>query len=379
MKIVLHSDEIFRYQVISNLNLGLFQGNIFLSKEEVEHIKSICSTIWKKLINKTKMGQSFFGHIRFDLVPDILEQRQEGRAVFISFKIGGIYEINAHSPECACACSAVKLSGYDLPKSPWPAEKLALKIRELLGDKHSLVFVPGNGTIKQKWGNYFIQDLVKHYGLNIQVLNPEEVMKKKPPVIWRWGDIRFSEEDEFPLYFQEWLLNDFREGFVFNTIPSRDFDIADKGLLISENFPQEKDLIGDNFIINQSIFNDPLVKDKVISKKDNLVVKPLRGSSGLGVVFGRHLSNDDWLKFLISISESSKGDFGLFEARWLPQIKFNKNTFVIDINPSFFANGEELYYLYTVVRADKWFSYWKRGTINVAQGGGFVGCCVEEE
>lgn len=386
MRILLPTGEIFGQAEIFSLygrRVGAFRGQFLIESDEMTTIQEVCNFIWNKLPG----CKSFVGHVRFDLVPgfpvDSPVLVSESMWDLGPLRIVGIYEVNAHSPECVCACSALRRSFPEITfRQPHPEHRLSRAIKNKFGEE-KIIFIRGDGLVKQAWGQYFIDDLIA-CGLNLEVTRPDEFLThpdlSPSSVIWRWGDARLLPDktggDEFPLWFQKYLL-DF-PGAVFNTMPrpsNGDLqDISYKGYLKpNREYPEDWNrLVGDNRILRN---DDDL--EWAISKQQNLIAKPLRGSSGRGVILGRKVTPEEWERFLLS-SLVPNTEIGLFEARWLPRIKLNDLEITFDINPAFWADGSSLTYLYTVIRVDMWEKYWERGVINVTQGAGFAGCAIEE-
>ena len=343
------------------------------TQKEIEKAMSVINFVWKKIISS--VNEKFVGLIRFDLIPGFsqslpqISKWQGGLAYDFGFlQIKGVYEVNVHSPECGAALSVIQAVLPEIKQFHPPVASLIGKAisNHFLGEKVS--FVIGDGLLKQKWGNFFYHDLSNF--LPIVKMSWKEAMKNPSPVIWRWGDARGRNDDEFPLEFQQFLISyqEKQNRMVFNTLPLKK-DWGDKSLFCSElQFSSDEcrrseweKIVGKNFFLNSETLSYALTFQK------KLVCKPFLGSSGREVAVGRLLSPKEWKEILKR--RINKG-YGIFEARWLPRLKLPFGELAIDFNVTCWANGSKLEYLYSFVRIDKWENYWKRGTINVSQGAG---------
>lgn len=358
-------------------SIGVIRGLIVINQKERDLLIEVAQKIWRYLI---RINPSFIGHIRFDFVPEFSSpfpkesSWRDMKAIELGqLKIKGFYEVNAHSPECSAALSALHRAVPDFARyQPKASFILAKAIRKTFGDR-KIAFVQGQGQVKKSWGRFFFEDLQKA-GLNLVFVEPEQrVSLSSSPIIWRWGDVRpRTNFSEYPQDFQQWLYS--YKGVVFNTIPIKQ-DLSDKSLLI-DCFNDGQRMIGELFGKNRFLNKEEDLNWGIKNQK-NLVCKPLKGSSGNGITFGRKEKRGDWEKILRD--NLARGGYGLYEARWLPKIVISSyGEFTLDINPAFWAEGSSLRYLYTVVRIDSWKRYWERGVINVSQGGGFAGTLIEE-
>jgi hypothetical protein len=352
---------------IGDKKLGVFRGAFYLSSEDRKVLIDTANLVWERITEKSGIN-NFLGHIRFDFVPrfegDILKLGKNGFDLG-SLRVVGIYEINVHSPECTAAVTMFRKLVDK--KQPDAVSILTNEIRNTFG-KERIVFVPGNGIVKRSWGDIFFGELKKY--LKIVRMQEEEVMRHKPYIIWRWGDARITGPSEYSYPFIIWLIK--HEGVVFNTVPQKkEEDLGNKIFLMSDN----KDERWDGLVGRNRSLDSPEVLEWAVINRKNLVLKPLLGSSGRNVIFGKDISPKRWEKILRSYYSS---DYGLYEARWLPKIKLpGFESFTFDVNCAFWASGRNIKYLYTVIRVDSWNRYWQRGTINLAQGAGFAGACYE--
>ncbi len=322
--------------------IGVIGGYFTIDKDEKRRIGDYCQETWNNLLEKT--GNYFQGHLRFDLVPKF---SLEGNIGQLSIK--DIYEVNAHSPECVAADAMFQdvfpEMKRDVPSAP---KLLASFLKKKFG---SVCMVRGKCIAKDSWGDSLIRNMQEE-GLNLSVVSEKEVMKNNiSSMIWRWGNVGLVGKEEFSQEFKEWLVNE-RSNKVFNTVMKE--DVANKKNIIKS----KEDVI-------LTLENIPFILS-IPSK--SWVLKPLKGSSGNGIVFGKDFTLELWIKKLVNLS--NKG-YGAFRARWLPPVVIRGNVFAIDLNPSFFAEGKKLNYLYTVVRVAKWEEYCKYGIINVTAGGGY--------
>ncbi|MDD2913464.1 MAG: hypothetical protein WCR84_02390 [Candidatus Paceibacterota bacterium] len=333
--------------------INVYDGEVRISKKEIEKIVAFCKPLWEEIVKKTE-NFNFKGIIRFDLVPSFSSfVKNNGFVDFGEISFCGIYEINAHSPECCSALCAMNKKGI-MVIPIW--ERIAKEIKMHFGKR--ILFIKGESLLKREWGDDFI-DLLKKEGLELEVLrHPYNCLENANNLpIWRWGDVRFSEtEDEFPIEVQNWILRQQKEKVpVFNTV----------------SFLPEKDA-GRKDILSSDLFAGPL--SDFNGEKEDFVIKPLRGSSGKGIVFGRLADDQVWQKAINGVRE---GKNGLYKGMWLPRLPLNGKEAALDFNVAFWANGPDLSYLYSIIRMDDWDSYWKRGVINVCQGGG-VASVLEE-
>lgn len=379
MRIELLSNEVFNFNCLflEDKPIGIFQGLFFISKKEREHVIQIANMIWRKILKKAGV-KNFVGYIRFDFVPKIKKvSKIEKRVLEVDFEISGIYEINVHSPECASVIAALHRV---LPQLRFLQANPAYLISEAIKKtfKKTIIFVPGNGKVKRNFSGYFFDELSKF--LDIKWMSEEEAMKWvrfENKVLWRWGDARINGSSEYSNRFLRFLLElQSSKRIIFNSVPRSVYeDLGNKIYLIPESEKGKvwEKLVGKNFLLNSKNLRFAL------KEREKLVLKPLLGSSGNGIVFGKKVSQDRWERILKE-KLHHKEKFGLFEARWLPSIEIDeKNKIVFDFNSTFWAVNEELNYLYSVIRVDDVERYSKRLVINVTQGGGFAGVCCEEE
>jgi len=361
-------------QTIQNKNLGAFNGSVIISQQELEHIQEVASYLWRCILTKANLN-NFEGLIRFDFAPQLsgktnLTKWQNLPALDIGeLTIGGVYEINTHSPECMAAIAALHHSS---PLHSWHQPNVGERLARVMQEKVSqkIIFVPGDNPIKQVWGSYLLASL-KAAGLDIVRQTPEELIKHKQVSlpIWRWGDVRFDKgPSEYPLPFQHWLL---RQPLVFNTLSRQ--DPGDKSLLIGKGSKRWDILVGENFILSAE------TADQALKDQNQLVLKPINGSSGNGIVFGSLVSSQKWKQTIEKILAHQQVVYGAFEIRWLPKINLpSGEAIALDLNVAFWAQGEKLTYLYSVSRLDYWERYQGNGVLNVSQGAGFTGPIIED-
>lgn len=329
--------------------ISRLKGEVVISGEEKERVIAFCDEVWQKVMERT--GVSFIGHVRFDLVPSFTKNEiSKGEINLGEVGVRSIYEVNTEDPECAAACSAV------YPENPLPAIKLARVIKENFGEKVDMMI--GDGIVKKEWGQAFFRDLREELDLKV-VENNKDSSSSVP--LWRWGGVRWNEYSEFPLAIQEYLLDEQKNGKIFNTVYSAE-----------EKNPGDKRHLME-MGISQGV---PLTeKEFIYTNKNSLVIKPYKGTSGKGIVFGEKVSSLDWKKTVEELDEKS---YGVFWVSWLPQINTPAGSVGIDFNPSFFAIQKKLFYLYTIVRIDRWKIYRERGMQNLSRGAAFCGAIMEE-
>ncbi|MBD3207953.1 MAG: hypothetical protein GF370_00680 [Candidatus Nealsonbacteria bacterium] len=362
--------------VLGDHYVGTINGLMTINEREKEHLINVSQKIWD---NVYRVCPDFKGLVRFDLVPkyplsDAPTVSRNGDHVSFSLgelRIVGIYEINTASPECAMATEAMHDANYVLRAlQPSPCKRLAEAVRRHLNTRE-IVLVLGNGFVKQCWGETYIQGLERE-GLIIEKMTPEEFMDNdvRDRVVYLCGDYREKGPAEFDKFFMHYI-KDYPRHLVFNTIPNGRGYISDKSLLFPRGSKAWDCLVGENRRLTPQNF------DFARENKDRLVLKPFLGSSGENVFIGRMMTNEEWGKVLRFALR--KTGYGLFEARWLPKIHLPFGDFATDINPAFWARGNELDYLYTIARIDTWQTYRHKGIINVTQGAGYVGCLIEED
>lgn len=356
---------------IKDMPIKTLNGVFVLEQTEVEMLKNTVFLVWHYILKLAEIN-SFIGLVRFDLIPEFKKVDDSDKFDLGRLSIKGIYEVNAHSPECAAVVSALHRVAPDLAKKqPNAVQRLAQAISEEFGSRE-IIFVPGDGLIKNCWGKIFFEDL-RRTGLNIVWEEPDEIMKKNqkksldPKIIWRWGDTREKGYSEYSPEFRKFLLS---QEVVFNTVKMEN-DLSNKGLLIPNGNAKWDSLVGNNKILSLDSLRWG------IENKDWLVLKPLGGSSGMNIVFGRLSSRRNWKKNL-QAALHSKQPFGLFEARWLPRVFIEGSYYAVDINVACWVSNDKIRYLYSIIRIDDWERYWNKGVINVAQGAAFAGAVVDE-
>ena len=144
-----------------------------------------CKHIWQHLRMKCPNSHPQ-GLYRFDLVPRF-NMSDMGNGCIGHLEIAGVYEVNGHSPECLAAASVMRatLPGISCVNA---AAIVAAKIKETLGEKEIAFVVGHKSPLKHHWYKFLVNDL-REAGLQIEVMSPEEVVVRKSPLIWRWGDV----------------------------------------------------------------------------------------------------------------------------------------------------------------------------------------------
>jgi len=359
VKLVLFQREAFLSKGIKlgDKNISTVDGLLYMERDEKEAIIDYSRKVYREVLEKTGF-RDFKGHVRVDLVPKVTDFRRTKEGYSWKLGIGGIYEINANAPECGAATAALHHNRPELALyQPDPAERMVEVLNGHVGEK-TVAFVIGKGVVKREWGRFFMGSLYEK-GLKIKEISPREMGKHD--VVWRFGDVRSEGYTEFPPSFREELIRKQEDSFVLNSVPrSSEEDIGNKAYLLGSgerSLETEEDILW------------------ALGKKD-LVAKPYNGASGKGIVFQRNCSKKEWEEKLRSFV--GKG-YGLYRAKWLPKLEIDEieQGVAMDISPSFMANGERLDYLYTIARVENYESYINRGTINVAQGAGFVGTLVD--
>jgi hypothetical protein len=361
MKLVLLQEKLFEKRdgfKVGNQKINALQGYFEISEEEKNRVVKKAEDLWKKVLRKSGMD-NFEGHIRFDFIPEFKEKAERKGSVIDLGKLSikGIYEINTHSPE-GVACDALYRKHFPELRDYTPSASKNLAESLLATYSKQITMVKGDNLAKKSWGDCFVNSL-KEFGLKMEEKKPEEIRTRRPGLVWRWGDIDFKKEyNEYEDDFQKWLLKQNGAMKIINTIPkSRNDDIANKKLLA-----KKEDLILRD--------KKDLLKGLKLSK-DNYVLKPLRGASGKGIVFGELVNEKEWKEVVLKAYQ--RGGYGLFKKIILPKIEVDELAITIDFLPAFYAYQEELTYLYSLVRVEPWESYFFRKTINVAQGGGYGG------
>lgn len=378
---------------LGDKKVGVVVPDFILTPGDKKKLTEVASKIWKKILGQTG-SYNFKGLIRFDLVPEVTSNPTRNVDTYDLGKAGVdyVYEVNAHSPEGVAASVALKQAVMNSDKEsvrhlgkrqPDVASRLARAIRDAYGGR-PIAFVPGFGAVKKAWGNIFFQALKETGILNIEKMTAREAMKKDNDwVIWRWGDLEIGNPDgdinEYTPKLQRWLQESPKD--IFNTVPKKpERDVADKSLLLKLSENGHKELIGDSFILESE---EDIRKAR--NRQKDLVLKPLRGSSGNGITFGIKESLEDWGT---ALTDAYGEPHGLFQASYLPRIDLPtfERPFAFDLNPGFFADGQKLTWIHAVTRADRWSRYWRdpssrefgRLEMNVAQGAGYHGSLIEE-
>ncbi len=348
MKLVLFGNIFKEGSKLGELMIKKLNGEIIMGEEERKRVIGECRDIWEKVSKKT--GGNFRGHIRFDLVPGFLSHANLiGNGIYDlgEVEVNGIYEINTEDPECTVACAEL------YPENPAPVAMLGKVIREEIGEK--ILFFPGEGIVKKEWKEPFRRNLEKE----LEMVDLKKGRDNCIP-IWRWGGVRWNEYSEFSSFYSKWFLSERRRRTVFNTVYSPE-----------ETSPGNKSLIMD---LTEGA---PLSASHSLENKDNLVIKPCSGTSGKNIIFGEKLSLEEWKRKVEELSPVE--DYGVFRVKWLPRVYLpGVGDISLDLNPSFWADGFDLKYLYTVVRIDEWKRYRERGTQNVAQGTAYAGAVREK-
>jgi len=341
-------------------------GVVSIDREEKEALVGYCKKVWKEVISKSG-SDNFKGHVRFDLVPRVSSLERENNTTYSwDLEPGGIYEINVNSPECGAAVSALHQA---IPKlsflQPSPVRRITEVLEKEMGEK--VYFLLGEGTVKSQWGGVFFKSLSRASKMKFLKASLEEIEKSNTFPLWRFGDIRVfgNRSSEFREEVIDLLYRKQLEGQnLFNSISlSRREDPGNKKHLIREG---ERELLSEDDVL------------WAMEEKD-LVLKPFFGSSGNGIYFQRALSPSLWEEALRECLR--EGDYGLFRAKYLPKVDFEEGEVAFDISPSFLAQGEDLHYLYTIIRLDSYQRYESSPgpyAINVAQGAGFVGTLLDE-
>ncbi len=362
MKLVLFNqanENLFRNVVnLGEKEVSTVNGFMVIEKEEKREMIDYAQQVYRQVVRKSGFD-NFLGHIRVDLVPQVsnFEKTDYGYRWDLSLK--GVYEINSNSPECGAATAALHTGFPRLAKiQPEPAQRIMESLNGHIGERR-VAFVIGKGAVKEEWGHFFMRSL-RDKGLNIQEVDPEDA--KHYDCVWRFGDIRSGSYSEFSKDFREMLLKKQQNGFVLNSVPeSPEKDIGNKRYLLSDG---EREIKSENDV-------------RWALKQKKMVLKPFRGTSGKGIYFQKDFSEDEWKEKLVDCA--GKG-YGLYKSKWLPKLDLEETEsgIVMDLSPSFLAKGDRLDYLYSISRIERCKIYNKRGTINVAKGGGFVGTLLDQ-
>jgi len=368
---------------VANVPIGIFNALLVISPKEEKYIIRTVKKLWQEL----NAPRDFVGHIRADLVPRFTyrEPKRTFWKGWPAYNLGkvsikGIYEFNVRSPECVAVGGLLQqLMKTMKVLQPGCYDALARHIQKTFGDK-KIYIVPGNSILKNGFGATMISAL-KREGVDIQTLSPKEAVSIidsgiNSSVIWTWADWgKFLPREllEYPEWFCKFLDKNKKELRMFNTVPVE--SLSDKGLLMPKGKEGWDQLVGENFLLNSE---ENLLR--AVKEKDKLVSKPREGSEGFFIRFGCKESPAEWKKLLEQ--QLKDGGYALFEKRWLPKIEINNTAepITMDLNPSFWLDGKgNMDYLYTIVRADSWKTYFQRGKINVAQGGGVAGNLIVDK
>ncbi len=335
---------------LGDMNINFFSAIPQYEDWERKMVIVICQKIWRMVMEKSG-NPDFRGFVRFDLVPSFAGEILD---------IAGIYEINTHQPECMIA--SAKINNFRI------VEIVAEEIRSVFGNQ-SIAIVMGKNPLKNAWGGDFLRMLKIRGRLNISVVSEDEAMKMKSGILWRIGDARLNgAESHFSPKFVKWLSVQ-EEVEVFNSFCGES-DPGRKDFLLRSDDPEIARILGDNRL---------LTKDSVLwalQNRNNLVLKPNEGGSGNGVYFGRDYDGEEWHRILENClrqqkkAGNEKPQYALWEKNFLSKIEICGQEIAMDLNPTFWANGLKLKYLYTVYRADSWERYFRTGVINVARGAG---------
>lgn len=348
--------------------VGLFTGKFsWETPEEKVDMVAVCERIWGHVGGPTS---NFTGMIRFDLVPQFVGG-PDGESLGI-LDTRGVYELNAHSPECGPAITSMLAQVPTMCRvCDGVANIIARNMKEAWGDR-KISAVVGNSPITQDGAQSFIEALRGH-GLNIELMTPDEAMAAEPKFVYRLGDARLGNGvSHFDPRFTEWLHQRPRET-VINTILEPKKDISRKNLLLTSADAELRTLFGENrALTDQRDIEWSLESEEGgRSRHRNLVLKPDGGASGHDIYFGGCHSQSDWEAELNTRLDEG-GGWSLWEQKWLPCIAIGGKRLVIDLNPAFWVHDGVLYYMYTILRVDLWDRYRVARRINVAQGAGLA-------
>jgi hypothetical protein len=360
MKCKTNGRKLFDYRTkLGKYKIGAFLGQFCWEDNELESLISLCQKIWKEVYIKAG-SPDFMGLVRPDLVPVFSDPMESSLG---RLGIGGIYEINTHSPECLAGISALEeATGQKTVNDPCVI--FANKIRDIFG-KDEITFVCGDNLLKREWGDLFFKKL-RRIGLNLQRMSSDEVMRENPKLIFRWGDVRIDGPSHFDQKFIEWLKIQ-KKSTVFNTIPNG-VDLGDKSHLLSSDDMGLACIFGENRLLTSE--EDVWWSVDENDRHSSFLVKPNKGASGNDISFGEQMTVTRWIETLRE--NLGKGGYSIWQAKWLPKICVDGQELSMDLDPVFWAHGNELEYMYTIVRVDNSGSYQERKTINVAQGAGLA-------
>ncbi len=370
MKFVLLKDDLFEKREgfhVGGNEIGALGGYFVVEKRELSKAVMKAQKIWSYIFANSGATEDFRAHIRFDFVPTFFGPVKKSGNVYDlgALVMKDLYEVNSHGPECMSCDSLFRETFPEIAKyTPSASARLAKRLYEEYKGQE-ITMVRGRGSTKDSWKEPLLKE-VNSNGLSVVEMTEEEAVKKRPPLVWRWGNIDFNGEfSEYDNYFQRWLLKSQEELNVFNTVLGNgSTDIANKKLLATY-----LDIILDS---KQNL------EDALFCSKEDYVLKPLLGTSGKGIVFGEDTHPEFWRKALLE--SYKKGEYGIFKKVMLPRLDLERDVSItMDFLPSFFAEGSKLHYLYTVTRVEPWNSYKERKKINVLQGGGYGGTVTIEE
>ena len=361
MKLVLLNQankEFFRNVVnLGDKEVATVNGYMLIEPDEKRMIIDYAQKVYSRVIRKSGC-KNFLGHIRIDLVPEITNFEKTGYGYRWDLGLKGVYEINSNSPECGAATSALHTNFPELAqRQPNPAERIIESLNGHIGER-KIAFVIGKGAVKKEWGHVFMRSL-QNRGLDIEEVDPEKADQYQ--CVWRFGDIRSGSYSEFSSNFRDMLLEKQKDDLVLNTVPESPMkDIGNKKFLLDKGERELRSKEDGYWALRQS----------------DMVLKPFRGTSGKGIYFQRDFSENEWERKIFNCI--NKG-YGLFKSKWLPRLDIDRTEsgIVMDLSPSFLAKGDRLDYLYSISRIERCKIYDRRGTINVAKGGGFVGTLLD--
>ena len=333
------------------------------------------SRLWRAL--PREYTQSICGMIRFDCQPLFF-----GKPVSTSWhghkgldlgevRLNGLYEINTHAPECVGSVLRHKASLPSKFSSIYhPHLYVGMAIKRLYGsDALTLSFVPG---CKRGFKNINrICRELHSYGITIKPIDDASVMHKAPRKLWRFGDLKQSnDQSEYQANFYQ-FMSEYPHRY-FNSLPVNGYDLSDKKLMLHAFGGVWNSMVGANSELDEEIL------ERIITSKDQLVIKPFSGTRGRDVLVGADLPDAFWQASVENLLKS-QSKCGVYTAQFLmPRHIPNTNqSWVFDLNPCCWAQDGRLQFLYAMSRAVSWEEYNKNHVVNISRGAVLGGAVMD--
>lgn len=364
---------------VAQRGVSLFEGReapILLADIEIknpERIVKLCEDTWQKVyLGVWGVKYPYQGHIRFDM--------------FVADGNPEPIEVNVRGPEeLAAACASYLEVGRGLGLQN-PAEHLAPHLDSWAEGKRILFLCADNDNkkakVKKAWGSKLLQCL-QEANLDIEAITSEEFLNMSPEeresnAFYAFGDIVLGSEESS--YFSQEVCKElfrFQEqgGKVLNVIAPRGMDLGNK-LVFERALGRDIRLFPEDFVAQGEKNVERIARAirETFPGREDWVFKPVIGASGDSVVLGDSSPLRNW-RSAMGRAHYQGGSEQIPRYFLSPRVhpdvvRIGDREWVVDVNPSFFANGEELRHMGFILRAVPLEVYEKTGMMNVSMGGG---------